>query len=55
MVKALGFAIATLLVMGAALRIRGSRTESGRIDACLDRGGAWDYEQSKCGREGPLP
>jgi len=23
-------------------------TESGMIDACLDDGGAWSYEQSKC-------
>lgn len=24
------------------------QTEAGRIDACLDNGGAWNYDEGRC-------
>jgi hypothetical protein len=44
--------------MWAAVYYVSSHTEFGRIDYCLDSGGAWDYELKKCkgarpGYDGP--
>jgi hypothetical protein len=30
-------------------------TELGQIDACLDDGGVWSFEQSKCEGDGTSP
>jgi len=38
----------TLLVSWMVVWAWGNFTESGRIDACLDEGGAWHFEQSRC-------
>lgn len=43
------------VLVWAVLRFWGDYTESGRVDTCLDRGGAWNYEQSKCEGAGALP
>ena len=53
--KAVALASLTLVLIWAALRVWTNYTASGRIDACLDQGGAWSYEQSKCqgGRSSP--
>ena len=46
--KAAALVAFTFVLLWAALRFWGNYTESGRLDACLDQGGAWNYEQSKC-------
>ena len=46
--KTLGAILLTLIAFWAAGWIWANFTEAGRIDACLDDGGAWIYEQSKC-------
>lgn len=43
----------TFLVIGVAIYIWGNFTESGQIDACLDRGGRWNQLLKEC--EGPPP
>jgi hypothetical protein len=48
MAKALVLVGLTIVGLWAGLFLWSNVTESGRIDACLDGGGRWDYEQSKC-------
>ncbi|WP_230532732.1 hypothetical protein [Microvirga roseola] len=52
MLKAFVAVIATFAALWVALFIW-DQTESGKVDYCLDAGGAWDYEQGRC--EGARP
>lgn len=51
--------VGTILLFLAAFWATGwiwtNFTELGRMDACLDAGGVWSFEQSKCEEDGPLP
>lgn len=47
MVKALA-PIAILAAQWAALYAWGNYTESGKVDYCLDSGGAWNDAQDRC-------
>jgi hypothetical protein len=42
--KLLGYAVLLLLAGALAVWLRGCI----RIDSCLDRGGAWNYEVGSC-------
>jgi len=46
--KTLGAILLVLFTFWATDWIWANFTVSGRIDACLDDGGAWSFEQSKC-------
>ena len=47
MLKAFALVLATFGLLWLALYIW-DQTEHGKIDYCLDAGGAWDYELKKC-------
>ena len=47
MLKAFALVLATFGLLWVALSIW-SQTEHGKIDSCLDAGGAWDYELKQC-------
>ena len=42
-----GAALAALLILAAVWQLDQLRTSS-KIDSCLDRGGAWDYDARLC-------
>jgi hypothetical protein len=52
MLKAFALVPATFGLLWLALFIW-SQSEHGKVDSCLDAGGAWDYKLKKC--EGARP
>lgn len=52
MLKGFALVLAAFGLLWVALSIW-SQTEHGKIDSCLDAGGAWDYELKQCKGAGP--
>jgi hypothetical protein len=42
------FFVLGIVLIGLLVWIVGNYTELGQVDSCLDNGGVWSYEQSKC-------